>query len=63
MGPYHGGLEIVELGPVDAELLVPAQQLHHCAEPLGRAEVLRPLGATLPGIDGQQLQGVLGGQA
>ena len=55
-------LERVVHLPVDADLLVPAQQLQHRTEALGCDKGVAGARALLPGIDGQQLQGILGGQ-
>lgn len=62
MGTNLSVLERVVLLPVDADLPVPAQQFQHCAEALSHVKVIGGACALLPGIDGQQLQGILRGQ-
>ena len=59
--PYGLILEAVIDGPEDAELLIFCDQIQHRQETFCRVELRRPA-PTLPGIDGEELQGVLGGQ-
>lgn len=55
-------IQRVELGPVDAEELVILEQLHHCGQAFIQPETLLLLSTHLPGIDGQELEGIERGQ-
>lgn len=51
-------LEIIVLGPIDADVFVISEELHHSHEPCVQVEALTLFCAHFPGVDGQQLQGI-----
>lgn len=55
-------LERVVLGPIDAEELILPEQFHHSGEAFVQPETLVLLGTHFPGVDGQQLEGIVRGQ-
>lgn len=59
--PNYRVLQAVVVGPENTQLLVLLNQAQDGAEALGQAEIGVPA-ALLPGEDGEQLQGVDGGQ-
>ena len=59
--PHSLIIKVVVDQPEDTEMLIFCDQLQDRPETFSRVEILRPA-PLLPGIDGEQLQGIFGGQ-